>query len=60
VCGTHVDNGLVFLHGAQDVQTAELPFSTVGGEDGRGADATMYRGGFVVDEGKCFLKGQYQ
>lgn len=29
---TNVDDGLIFLHGTQDIQTAELPFPTVGGE----------------------------
>lgn len=55
MCHTNVDDGLVFLHRAQDIQTAELPFSTLGGEYGRGADASVYRSGFFVDEGKRFL-----
>jgi hypothetical protein len=57
---TNVDDGFVLLHGTQDIQTAEFPFSTVGGEYRRGADASMYRSSFLVDEGECFLHKQHQ
>lgn len=53
---TNIDDGLIFLHRTQDVQAAELPFSTVGGKYRGSADASVYRGGFLVDEGKCFLQ----
>ena len=56
ILSTNVDDGLIFLQRTQDIQTAELPFSTVGGEYRRGADASMYRSSFLVDEGACFLQ----